>query len=168
MRNQTVHIRRPLVKGFRLTAKQRPENGGFHVGRVAAGRVLMFLGQWADVERQGGLDIAIDGEVDLVLAVLFELKVLDVQDQIDRDSGRIIADADRDIALELGTDGIAVSVNDENADAVVAGLDLRKADAGGNAACPVANGGFFGEDIVKRAQHIQLAPLVCRGVAQQK
>jgi hypothetical protein len=86
--------------------------------------VLILLRDGSDVERQGGLDGSIDGQVDLVLAVLFELKVLYIQNEIDRGGGCIIADTDGNIAFELGTDGSAVSVDDENLDGVVAGFDL--------------------------------------------
>ena len=84
----------------------------------------MLFWNGADVEGQGGLDIPIDGQIDLVLAVLLKLEVLDVQDQIDYRRGYIVADMDGNVALELGTDRIAVGVDDEDADGVVASLDL--------------------------------------------
>ena len=83
----------------------------------------MLFRDGADGEGQGGLDIPIDGQIDLVLAVLLKLEILDVQDQIDRRCRCIVADADGDVALELRADGIAVGVDDENADGVVAGFD---------------------------------------------
>ena len=84
----------------------------------------MLFWNGADVEGQGGLDIPIDGQIDLVLAVLLKLEVLDVQDQIDHRRGYIVADTDGNVALELGADRIAVGVDDEDADGVVASLDL--------------------------------------------
>ena len=51
----------------------------------------MLFWNGADVKGQGGLDIPIDGQIDLVLAVLLKLEVLDVQDQIDHCRGYIIA-----------------------------------------------------------------------------
>ena len=84
----------------------------------------MLFRNRADVERQGGLHISIDGQIDLVLAVLLELEVLDVQDQIDYRRGYIVPDVDSNVALELGADRIAVGVDDEDADGVVASLDL--------------------------------------------
>ena len=118
----------------------------------------------SDGERQRGLHIPIDGQVDLIGSVLLELEVLYIQDQVDHSSGGIVADVDGDVAFELGANGIAVGVDDENAYGVVTGFDLRKADAGGNTACPVANGEFPGKEIVKCSQHIQLAPLIRCGV----
>ena len=84
----------------------------------------MLFRNRADVERQGGLHISIDGQIDLVLAVLLELEVLDVQDQIDHRGRCLVANTDGDVALKLGADGIAVSVDDENANGVVTGFDL--------------------------------------------
>ena len=84
----------------------------------------MLFQNRADVERQGGLHISIDGQIDLVLAVLLELEVLDVQDQIDHRGRCLVANTDGDVALKLGADGIAVSVDDENANGVVTGFDL--------------------------------------------
>jgi len=84
----------------------------------------MLFWNGADVEGQGGLDIPIDGQIDLVLAVLLKLEVLDVQDQIDYRRGYIVPDVDSNVALELGADRIAVGVDDEDADGVVASLDL--------------------------------------------
>lgn len=84
----------------------------------------MRLRDGVDGQRQGGLDSSIDGQVDLVLAVFFEFEVLYIQDQIDRDGGGVVADADGDLAFEFGADGVAISVDNENTDGVVAGFDL--------------------------------------------
>ena len=100
----------------------------------------------SDEQRQGGSDITVDGQVELVLAELFEFEVLDVQDEVDYGGGGVVADADGDVALELGSDGIAVSVHDKDADHMIAGFDLRETDAGGNTAGPVSDGHFSGEE----------------------
>ena len=76
------------------------------------------------MQGQRGLNTPVNRQIDLILAILLKFKILHVQNEIDYGGWSIIANPDGDAAFQFGADGIAVGIDDENLDGVVAGFNL--------------------------------------------
>lgn len=109
---------------------------------------------------------AIDGDVDGVVAGLFEFEVLDVDDEVARQKIAVVGEDNVGRELDAWHDGAAVFVDEVHADLVGAFLDPAEDDAEGDGTLGMNGGKLVGDDGIEGAEEVEFAAIIGGSIAE--
>jgi len=116
-----------------------------------------------------GLWLVVQHDVDRVQARVFELQLLNIDDEIACAEVHIFRQRDIDCdRWEVWHDRAAVSIDKIKAEIVLSLVAAEKGHAQRDGTLRMSGGELLGINRIERAQQVQLAVIVCRGVAQDR
>jgi hypothetical protein len=122
--------------------------------------------QEPDLERNAGFVPAIDGEIQGVMAGLFELELLNVDDEIARKKIAVGREPDIGRQFDAGHDGTSIFVDEVHAHAMGPFLDATKDKAQGDGTLGMNGRQLVGNDGVEGAEQIEFTGIIGRGIAE--
>jgi len=109
---------------------------------------------------------AVDGDIDGIMAGLFKLQVLDVDDEVAGEEVAIIGKDDIGGEFDARHDGAAVFVDEVHAHLVLALLDAAEDNAQGDGTLRVHGGELMGDDGIEGAEEVEFASVISGGIAE--
>jgi hypothetical protein len=119
-----------------------------------------------DLERDAGFVASIDGEIERVVAGLFEFELLNIDDEI---SGKKISvgwELDIGGQFDAGHDRATIFIDQVHANAVRAFLDAAEHEAKRDGALGMNGGQLMSDDGVEAAEQVEFAAIVSGSVAE--
>ena len=121
----------------------------------------------ADEERDAGLRLAIEGDVNRVEARRFELHLLEIDNEVAGAEVHVVGERDlnRD-GREVLHDGAAIGVDEVELEVVFPFVSAGEGDAQGDGALRMHRGELLGVNSIKGSQQIELPVIIGRRIAQ--
>jgi len=108
----------------------------------------------------------VDGDVDGIGAGVGEGELLEVEDEVACGEEEVFGEFDFEGGFHGGDDGLAILIDEKDADGVEALLLFAKEDAQGDGALGMDGGKGAGDDGIEDAEEAEFSVVIGRGIAE--